>query len=150
MIASEGGSTEPYVAIRATAEVHKDPETKRMLWGPHLKKFIKDPENPKYVAIRFIHRGSSIIAEARWKSGSATKRNESMAIVIIEAPRPPEKWETLIKAFKSEISEMKLFLWQSCFSSRARQSRLCGGSYLFGTVGRIFQRLRERDRFLAR
>jgi general stress protein 26 len=92
MIASEGGSTEPYVAIRATAEVHKDPETKRMLWGPHLKKFIKDPENPKYVAIRFIHRGSSIIAEARWKFGSATKRNESMAIVIIEAPRPPEKW----------------------------------------------------------
>jgi general stress protein 26 len=54
MIASEGGSTEPYVAIRATAEVHKDPETKRMLWGPHSEKFIKDPENPKYVAIRFI------------------------------------------------------------------------------------------------
>jgi general stress protein 26 len=54
MIASEGGPTKPYVAIRATAEVHKDPEMKRMLWGPHLEKFIKDPEDPKFVAIRFI------------------------------------------------------------------------------------------------
>lgn len=54
MIASEGDPTRPYVAIRATAEVHKDPEMKRRLWGPHLEKFIKNPEDPMYVAIRFI------------------------------------------------------------------------------------------------
>jgi hypothetical protein len=32
-----------------------------------------------------------------------------MVIVIIEAQVLPEKWETLRKAFKSGISEMKLF-----------------------------------------
>ena len=32
-----------------------------------------------------------------------------MVIVIIEAQVPPEKWETLRKAVKSGMSEMKLF-----------------------------------------
>jgi general stress protein 26 len=54
MIASEGAPTRPYVAIRAIAKIYKEPEIKRKYWGTHLKKFIKSPEDPEYVAISFI------------------------------------------------------------------------------------------------
>jgi general stress protein 26 len=53
-IRNEGDFASPYVTIRATAEILRDPEMKRKFWGPHLEKNVKNPEDPKYVAIRFV------------------------------------------------------------------------------------------------
>lgn len=53
MIAS-GTPAKPYVSIRANAEILKEPELKRRYWGPHQQEFIKNPDDPGYVAIRFV------------------------------------------------------------------------------------------------
>jgi hypothetical protein len=54
-------------------------------------------------------KGEVAQVEEKKPKKAANKRNESMVIVIIEAQVPSEKWETLRKAFKLGISEMKLF-----------------------------------------
>lgn len=51
---TEGDFASPYVAMRTKAEIFRDPEIKRRFWGPHLEKNVKNPEDPKYVAIRFV------------------------------------------------------------------------------------------------
>jgi general stress protein 26 len=53
-IRKEGDYANPYVIIRARAEIHRDVETKRKFWGPHLEKNVKDPGDPSYVVMRFI------------------------------------------------------------------------------------------------
>jgi general stress protein 26 len=53
-IRNEGDFASSYVTIRAKAEIFRDPEIKRKFWGPHLEKNVKNPEDPKYVAIRFV------------------------------------------------------------------------------------------------
>jgi general stress protein 26 len=53
-IRTEGDYTTPYAIIKARSEIHEDPEIKRKFWGPHLEKNVKNPEDPRYVALRFI------------------------------------------------------------------------------------------------
>jgi general stress protein 26 len=70
-IRNEGNFSSPHVTIRAKAEIIRDPETKRKLWGPHLEKNVKNPEDPKYVAIRFVPSQIEYYSEGKvevWKS----------------------------------------------------------------------------------
>jgi general stress protein 26 len=53
-IRKEGDYSRPYVIVRARAEIHRDVETKRKFWGPHLEKNVKDPEDPMYVVLKFV------------------------------------------------------------------------------------------------
>ncbi|MDD1751678.1 MAG: pyridoxamine 5'-phosphate oxidase family protein [Methanotrichaceae archaeon] len=53
-IRGEGDYTTPYAIIKASSEIHEDPETKRKFWGPHLEKNVKNPEDPRYVVLRFV------------------------------------------------------------------------------------------------
>jgi general stress protein 26 len=53
-IREEGDYSNPYVIIRASADIHRDAEAKRRFWGPHLQKNVKNPQDPRYVALRFV------------------------------------------------------------------------------------------------
>jgi general stress protein 26 len=53
-IRREGDYANPYVMIMARAEIHRDAETKRRFWGPHLEKNVKNPEDPAYVVLKFV------------------------------------------------------------------------------------------------
>jgi general stress protein 26 len=51
----EGGDfSNPYVLVKAKAEVHEDVETKRAFWSPMLEQHFKNPENPEFVIIKFL------------------------------------------------------------------------------------------------
>jgi general stress protein 26 len=53
-IRKEGDYANPYVIIRARAEIHRDVETKRRFWGPHLEKNVKNPDDPRFVVLKFV------------------------------------------------------------------------------------------------
>ncbi len=45
--------SDPYVGIRAKAEVHEDRETKEQYWSPMFEEFFKSPDNPDFVVLVF-------------------------------------------------------------------------------------------------
>jgi general stress protein 26 len=54
VIWSGASFSDPYVIIHARAEIYEDPEIKKTLWYPTMQPFFQKPENPEYVAIKFI------------------------------------------------------------------------------------------------
>ncbi len=45
---------DPYVVIQSQAEVHEDQATKKKFWNPTLEPYFQSPENPSYVALKFV------------------------------------------------------------------------------------------------
>ncbi|HXW99322.1 MAG TPA: pyridoxamine 5'-phosphate oxidase family protein [Methanomicrobiales archaeon] len=46
--------TDPYVVIRAKAEVHEDLPTKKKYWTPLMEQYFKTVDNPEYVVLVFV------------------------------------------------------------------------------------------------
>ncbi len=52
-IRKEGDFSNPYVIIRAQAEIHDDLVSKRSFWNPSLEKRFDGPEDPNYVVLKY-------------------------------------------------------------------------------------------------
>lgn len=46
--------TDPYVEIRARAEIHEDSETKKKYWNPVFVPYYKSVDNPEFVILKFM------------------------------------------------------------------------------------------------
>jgi general stress protein 26 len=64
--------TDPYVELRAKAEIHEDIPTKKKYWNPMFAQFFKSVDNPEFVVLVFTvaevtYHGPSMSSMEVWK-----------------------------------------------------------------------------------
>ena len=64
--------SDPYVEMRATAEVHEDLATRKKYWNPMFEQYFKAVDNPDYVVLVFtaaeiVYHGKNMMTEEVWK-----------------------------------------------------------------------------------
>ena len=66
--------TDPYVEVRAIAEVHEDLATKKQYWNPMFEKYFQSVDNPDYVILKFtaeeiVYHEPKTMGTEIWKRG---------------------------------------------------------------------------------
>ena len=64
--------SDPYVEIRAKAEIHEDLATKKKYWNPMLEQYFRSVDNPDFVVLKFIaaeivYHGQNMMSMDVWK-----------------------------------------------------------------------------------
>jgi general stress protein 26 len=64
--------SDPYVEIRAKAEIHEDLATKKKYWNPMFEQYFKTADNPDFVVLKFtaaeiVYHGKNMMTVDIWK-----------------------------------------------------------------------------------
>jgi general stress protein 26 len=64
--------SDPYVEIKAKAEIHEDLATKKKYWNPMFEQFFKTVDNPDFVVLKFTaaeidYHGKNMMTVDVWK-----------------------------------------------------------------------------------
>jgi len=64
--------SDPYVEIKAKAEIHEDLATKKKYWNPMFEQFFKTVDNPDFVVLKFtaaeiVYHGKNMMTVDVWK-----------------------------------------------------------------------------------
>ncbi len=64
--------SDPYVEIRAKAEIHEDLATKKKYWNPMFEQYFKTVDNPDFVVLKFtaaeiVYHGKNMMTVDIWK-----------------------------------------------------------------------------------
>ena len=64
--------SDPYVEIKAKAEIHEDLATKKKYWNPMFEQYFKTVDNPDFVVLKFtaaeiVYHGKNMMTVDIWK-----------------------------------------------------------------------------------